>query len=153
MKIVPLAAHLSLIDEIAELHHTEWAHLDRSITLKRRKELLKQASGPTGIPCLYVAISDHQFIGSAAIVEKDLDTHGEIGPWISAVFVRQKWRSQGVASQLLKRCEAEAKKAGAKNLYLSTESSSGLYIKLGWQPLETCEYKGAAIQVMGKTIA
>lgn len=153
MKIVPLADHMTYIDEIAQLHQAEWAHMDRSLTLERRRKALTEAAGQESIPSIYIAVDNYELIGSAAIVEQDLDTHLELGPWISAVFVKEHWRTQGIATKLIERCENEAKKSGAKRLYLSTELASGLYEKLGWHTIEICMYKGVTVHVMCKSIA
>ena len=153
MNIVPLADHISHIDEIAQLHQSEWAHMDKSLTLELRRKALTAAARREGVPSIYVAIDNYDFIGSAAIVERDLDTHLELGPWLSAVFVKELWRKRGIATELVNRCEAEAKKIGAKKLYLSTEFASGLYEKLGWRTIEICIYKGVKVYVMCKVIA
>jgi GNAT superfamily N-acetyltransferase len=153
MNIVPLADHMTHIDEIAQLHQAEWAHMDKSLTLELRRKALTEAAGQEGIPSIFVAIDNHVLIGSAAIVEHDLDTHLQLGPWISAVFVKEHWRTQGIATKLVERCEAEAKKVGAKKLYLSSEFASGLYEKLGWQTIEICMYKGVKVHIMCKVIA
>ena len=153
MNIVPLADHMTYVDEIAQLHQAEWAHMDRSLTLEHRKAALREVTDREGIPSIYIAIDNNKFIGTAAVVEKDLDTHLELGPWISAVYVKENWRTQGIATKLVKRCEDQAKKVGIKRLYLSTEFASGLYEKLGWHTVEICIYKGVRVHVMCKVIA
>lgn len=153
MNIAPLSDHMSFVDEIAQVHQAEWAHLDRGLTLESRKAALKSAAGREGIPSVYVAIDSDEFIGSAALVDQDLDTHLELSPWLSAVFVKEEFRTRGIATLLVERCEAEAKKIGIHKLYLSTESASGLYEKLGWQTIESCIYKGAKVHVMYKDFA
>lgn len=152
MNIVPLADHMTFVDKIAQLHQAEWAHIDRSLTLASRRAALKEAAGREGIPSIYVAIDNDEFIGSAALVGQDLDTHLELGPWLSAVFVKESWRTRGIATLLVERCEAEAKKAGVQKLYLSTEVASGLYEKLGWKTIESCTYKGVKFHVMCKDL-
>jgi len=152
MNIAPLADHISFVEEIAQLHQTEWAHLDKGMTLVARRSALKAAAGREGIPSIFVAIDNDELVGSAALVEQDLDTHLKIGPWLSAVFVKEHRRMQGIATLLVERCVAEAKKAGENKLYLSTELASQLYEKLGWRTIENCMYEGVEVHVMCKDL-
>ena len=148
MNITSLADCMTYVSEISQLHHAEWERMDRSLTLESRTDALKAAAGKEGIPSVFVATNGNEFVGSAALVEQDLDTHKDLGPWLSAVFVKESWRNQGVASLLVERCEAEAKKAGVGKIYLSTEFASGLYKKLGWEFVERCVYRGVELDVM-----
>ena len=153
MNIAPLSRHMTFVDEIACLHQAEWAHLSSLLTAEARKNALKNAAGTEGIPSIYVAYKVNEFIGSAALIEHDLDTHCELGPWLAAVFVKEKWRGNGVASSLIGHCENEAKRMGVKTLYLSTQFATQLYVGLGWGTIERCQYKGVELDVMCKTLS
>jgi len=153
MELAPLCDNLNFVDEIAALHHDEWNHLSPNETIENRRDALISAAASEGIPSIYIAYKDNQFIGSAAIVAKDMDSRPDIGPWLAAVYVKKKWRKQGVATLLLNHCEFQASKAGVKILYLFTEFASQLYAKNGWVILEQCEYKGVNVDVMYKTLA
>ena len=75
------------------------------------------------------------------------------GGWLGSTPnspVEESWRNQGIASLLVDRCDAEARKAGVGKIYLSTEFASGLYEKLGWEFFERCVYKGIELDVMCK---
>ncbi|MFN2327466.1 MAG: GNAT family N-acetyltransferase [Chromatocurvus sp.] len=139
MEISPLADHQNFINELAELHHIEWGHLHRSFTLEKRIEAISQAAGREGIPSVFIAASEGQLIGSAALVHQDMTTRPDLSPWLAAVYVKKDFRHQGIASELIARCENEAVRAGAGAWYLYTEFASGLYEKLGWQPMEHCK--------------
>jgi len=153
MEIAKLSNKLSFIDEIAALHHEEWKHLSPSKSVENRRATLISAATSEGFPTFYIAYEDNEFIGSAAIVAKDMDSRPDIGPWLAAVYVKEKWRKQGVATSLLKHCEFQASKVGVKTLYLFTEFASQLYAKNGWISLERCEYRGINVEVMYKTFA
>ena len=153
MEISALADHMDFIDEIADLHQAEWEHLDPSITLEKRKAALTQAAGREGIPAIYVAHLGNEFIGSVALVEDDMRAYRpELSPWIASVFVKEKWRAKGVASKLVTYGEERAAKANVSRLYLFTESSTGFYLKLGWQKIEHCEYMGVQVDVKSKAL-
>lgn len=154
MKISPLVEHMNFLGEIAKLHHAEWGHLNPSNKLENRIASLEKLARREGIPVIYIAHADNKFIGSAALVEQDMPTlHPELSPWLAAVFVKEQWRGQGIATRLVKHCEAQAIAAGIEKLFLFTESASELYKALGWQEFESCTYKGAQVQVMYKELA
>ena len=153
MEIAPLADHMEFVDEMAQLHQAEWAHLSSILTVKDRKNALENAAGREGIPSIYIAYENNEFIGSVALIEHDLDTHLELSPWLAAVFVKERWRGQGIATLLVSFCEAQAKQIGVKKLYLSTELATQLYSKLGWKVIERCEYRAIELDIMFKKIA
>ena len=153
MEIVPLADKKEFIAELAELHHAEWKHLNSSLTLEGRAEAIAKAAGREGIPSIFIALSEGQFVGSAALVQNDMDTKPDLSPWLAAVYVKEAFRHQGIATKLIARCEAEAVRSNADTWYLYTEFTSKLYEKLGWRHLERCEYKGVTVDVMCKQIA
>lgn len=153
MEIVTLADNKEFIAELAELHHAEWKHLNPSLTLEGRAEKIVKAAEREGIPSIFIAVSGSQLVGSAALVDNDMDTKPNLSPWLAAVYVKEAFRHQGIATELIARCEAEAARSKANAWYLYTEFASKLYEKLGWRHLERCEYKGVMVDVMCKQIA
>jgi GNAT superfamily N-acetyltransferase len=153
VEIVPLADKKEFIAELAELHHLEWMHLNPSLTLEGRAEKIAEAAEREGIPSVFIAVSGSQLVGSAAIVQNDMDTMPDLSPWLAAVYVKEAFRHQGIATELIARCEVEAARSNANAWYLYTEFASKLYEKLGWCHLERCEYKGLTVDVMYKQIA
>lgn len=152
MQIVPLADRKEYVWELAELHHAEWMHLNSSLTLQKRAEAITKAAGREGIPSIFIALSKSQLIGSAALVQQDMDTKTDLSPWLAGVYVKEGFRHQGIATALIARCEQEAAQSGANIWYLYTEFALKLYEKLGWRHIERCEYKGATVNVMSKEI-
>ncbi|MEC4766361.1 GNAT family N-acetyltransferase [Halomonas sp. CUBES01] len=153
MEIVPLADKREFIAELAELHHAEWKHLNPSLTLQGRAEAISDAAERESIPSIFIAMSGRQLVGSAALVQNDMDTKPDLSPWLAAVYVKESFRHHGIATELISRCEDEAIRSNADTWYLYTEFASKLYEKLGWRHLERCEYKGVKVDVMYKQIA
>ncbi len=153
MEIVPLADRTEFIAELAELHHAEWQHLNPSLTLQERAAAIERAAGRETIPSLFIAVSDRQLIGSAALLHNDMETKPELSPWLAAVYVKEAFRHRGIASKLIARCEVEAVRSNASVWYLYTEFAARLYEKLGWRYIERCQYKGVTVDVMAKQLA
>jgi len=152
MEIIPLADKKEFVLELAELHHREWGHLSPSLTLEKRADAIAGAAGLEGIPSFFITISEGQLIGSAAVVEKDMATKPDLTPWLAAVYVKEDFRNQGVATNMISRCEREVVRSEKNIWYLYTEFATELYEKLGWRPMERCEYKGIMVDVMCKQI-
>ncbi len=152
MEIVPLADKKEFIAELAELHHAEWKHLNPLLTLDGRAKAIAGAAGREGIPSIFIAMSGNQLVGSAALVRNDMDTKPDLSPWLAAVYVKEGFRHQGIATELIARCEDEAVRSNAHVWYLYTEFASRLYEQLGWRHMEQCNYKGVTVDVMCKQI-
>ncbi|MCH8551415.1 MAG: GNAT family N-acetyltransferase [Natronospirillum sp.] len=151
--IIPLADRIEFVRELAELHHSEWGHFNPSFTLDMRAEAIEKAARREGIPSVFIAVKEGELIGSAALIELDMKTRPDLYPWLAAVYVKEKFRHQGIASALIARCETEAAQSGVTQWYLFTESAADLYRKLGWQHFEQCDYKGATVDIMVKDIS
>lgn len=152
MEIVPLADHREFIAELAELHHAEWTHFNPLLTLEGRAEAISSAAGQEGIPSIFIALSGDQLVGSAALVKNDMHSRLDLSPWLAAVYVKEDFRHQGVASKLIARCEDEAARSNVSTLYLYTEFAAKLYEKLGWRHIDRCEYKGVMVDIMCKQV-
>ena len=152
MEIVPLADRKEFIWELAELHQLEWRHLDPSLTLEKRADEISKAAGRNGIPSIFIAAFKNKLIGSAALVKHDLKSKPNLYPCLAAVYVKEKFRNQGIASALIAKCEYEASQSGYDVWYLSTEFASKLYEKLGWKHLEQYEYNRVILNIMSKRI-
>ncbi len=153
INILPLQNHLHFINEIATLHQTEWGHFNPDFTLEERMAALEKNAQKEGIPSIYIAIHNTEFCGSAALVAHDMDSHPELSPWLAAVFVKNKWRGQGIAQSLIRYCEGQAQKSGIHRLYLVTEFASSLYARLDWKTIEHCLYKGVYVDIMCKELS
>jgi len=138
---------------LAELHHAEWQHLSPTVTLEGRVNAINDCAKPNGIPSIYIAISEGRLIGSAALVQSDMDTKPDLSPWIAAIYVKEDFRRQGIATQLIDRCEKEALRSNVSVLFLFTEFASRFYETLDWCHLERCDYRGVTVDVMRKQIA
>lgn len=152
MKIAYLADHPECIPELAQLHHAEWSYLHPDETIEDKTRYLMNNCGRGGVPSFIIAIDDAELVGSASLIEQDMDNREELTPWLADVFVKPEYRGRGVATSLIRRIEDEARSAGIVRLFLYTPDAAELYRRLGWIVIETCEYKGAAVVIMAREI-
>lgn len=152
LEISYLADRMEFVDELATLHQAQWGHLNPEMTLHGRKELIAGAAGKKAIPSVFIALVENELAGFAAIIPHDMEDRPDLTPWLAAVYVKEEFRRQGIASKLVTRCEQEAAELNVSTLYLYTNSASGLYEKLGWSLLEQYEHKDTVVDIMCKRI-
>lgn len=147
-----LADHLHHVEELAKLHDAEWGHLFPRISLEEREARLQGATGRSEIPSIVIAVDGPKLVGSAALVGQDMSDRLELTPWLAAVYVKPKYRRQGIAATLVGRVEQEAKALGTEQIYLFTEHEEAFYAKRGWELMEHRDYHGTPVAVMVKAL-
>jgi len=147
MNIVNLITVPNFSTMLAKWHHEEWSYLNPSLSLTQRIKKMENYFAEDFIPTTYVAL-DTEVLGSAAIVESDMDTHKHFTPWLASVYVNPSKRGQGIGSKLVEHVMCEAKKNGVKKLYLFTPDQAKFYEKLGWQLMFKETYHDHEVFVM-----
>jgi predicted N-acetyltransferase YhbS len=148
MKIGYLADHREHIPRLAEWLHAEWGYLHENDSVERRAARLESRATRGGVPVTFVAVDGESLLGSASLVEDDLETRPELTPWLASVFVAPEHRGRGVASALVRRVVEEARDSAVSRLYLWTTDQERLYARLGWQPVERMRFQDENIVVM-----
>ena len=103
---------------------------------------------PGVIPETLIALDGDQVVGTASIVENDLSSRPDLSPWMASVYVDDRYRGQGVGSQIVRAIVAEASALGVKRLYLITHDRMSFYQRLGWEEIERVHYRGEDVTVM-----
>ncbi len=100
------------------------------------------------IPSTYIALENNTLLGSAAIVEHDMDNKPELSPWLASVYVDKEYRYQGIGSKLVKHVINIARKANVTELFLFTTQQAEFYSKLGWNKLQSEKYRDEDVTIM-----
>jgi N-acetylglutamate synthase-like GNAT family acetyltransferase len=135
------------IPVLADWHHHEWSSFNPGKNVDQRIESMQSYLSDDLVPSTFIAKGTH-LMGSAAIIENDMDIHAELTPWLASVYVAPEFRNQGVGSRLVERIMEEARKTGIRELYLFTPDRVSFYEKLGWQIFNTEMYRGHWVTVM-----
>jgi N-acetylglutamate synthase-like GNAT family acetyltransferase len=133
---------------LAEWHHGQWAYLNPKSTLDDRLEETKRHLCDEPIPSTFVAIESGEVLGSAAIVEHDMDTRMAYSPWLASVFVAPEHRGIGIGSKLVSYIMSFAKKNEADTLYLFTPDKEQFYRRLGWCTIHIEPFNEVQVFVM-----
>lgn len=124
------------------------------ITLRERKELLITAAewfnAKWGVPieayleCMneylqgdteygwYLCVDNERIVGGLGVIENDFHNRKDLAPNICAVFVEEKYRSQGIAGKLLNMAVEDLRIKGISPVYLLTDHT-GFYERYGWE--------------------
>ena len=124
------------------------------ITLRERKELLITAAewfnAKWGVPteayleCMneylqgdteygwYLCVDNERIVGGLGVIENDFHNRKDLAPNICAVFVEEKYRSQGIAGKLLNMAVEDLREKGITPVYLLT-AHIGFYERYGWE--------------------
>lgn len=137
-----------LIPVIAQWHQDQWCNISPHLSTDKRIRLYSDYPSRAGIPCCIIALANGQAVGSASLVESDMDTHTQLGPWLASVFVHPDFRRQGIATRLINQCIAIAQQCQLPRIYLFSPDQADFYRKRGWQPLESCLYHGEQVDIM-----
>lgn len=148
MEIINLKLKPDLIPILAKWHHDEWKYLNPSLTLQGRIKKMQSYFNDSAIPSTFVAINKTTVLGSAALIDSDMDTHPELSPWLASVYVDPPYRKQEVGSRLVNHLLKFSKGLNIGALYLFTPDRLSFYQKLGWTILNKEPYRGQTVWVM-----
>jgi predicted N-acetyltransferase YhbS len=147
MHIEYLADHLEMASQLASWHVGEWATLLPDWTIEQAEGELLSHTGRC-IPTTFVAIEEKKPVGSASLLEFDLDGWETFTPWVASVYVVPQWRGRGVGRHLVARVVEEAKDLGNSVIYLWTAGQQEYYEKLGWSVVTPAECRGRPVVIM-----
>ena len=151
MTIEYLADHPEAIPILAEWQHAEWGYVRPGDTAEKRAVRLQGWSNRDRIPLTVVALEGNDVLGSASLIEHDMETRMELTPWLAGVFVGEPYRRRGIGAQLVRRIMDETRKLKAPLLYLYTVHSEKFYAALDWKLMERTTYREHEIVIMTYT--
>ena len=147
MKIINLKQKPEYLEELAIWHQQEWSNLNPGQTLQDRILKMQAYLNNEFIPTTYVAV-ENQLMGSAAIIECDMEDRKELSPWLASVYVAPEFRRQGVGEKLVKEVMQQAREHGFKKLFLYTPDQELFYKKNRWEIIEQVAYHGQNVTIM-----
>jgi hypothetical protein len=102
VEIELLVDHPEFIPLLAEWHYREWAYLRPGDSVANRIAMLGERSARRELPITFVALEGIELLGSAMLIEHDMDTHLQYSPWLAGVFVAQDQRRRGISRALVR---------------------------------------------------
>ena len=142
------ADHPEWIATVGRWHWEEWGHHDPAGSLESWTEGLLARTRRDGVPATFIASAGCVPVGSAVLVEHDMETRKDLRPWLAGVFVLPAWRGRGVASALCRHAANAARGFGERRLHLYTNGAEALYESLGWEAFGQESYEGRTVTLM-----
>ncbi len=150
-QISPLSAIPAATETLAGWHHHEWLHLNDP-AYDRKARIAEYKTYTTPYPAMFVAHHKTTPLGSARLVENDMDSHPELSQWLASLYVHQNYRQNGIGVALIQTIEKAATELNFESIYLFTEDMQTLYKKQGWEVYLTEEYYDQSITIMRKQL-
>jgi GNAT superfamily N-acetyltransferase len=148
MLIENLEKHPHVIPTLSEWHYAQWGYLHPGDSPANRASWFQKHLAGLSMPATFLALLEYTLLGSASLIEYDMDERKDLAPWLASVYVAPEHRRRGVASALVNRVVEEAGRLGVDTLYLYTPDQESLYARLGWTPFERTEHRGQRIVIM-----
>lgn len=153
LTIVDLYQHKEFIDIVSEWAYREW-HERNGFSLKLVRHGYLARVQTVSIPKCFIVLHNFQPVGMVSLKTKDLETHKEYGPWLSALYIIPQYRSRGIATKLIDYIRQYAQGLQYKELYLFTDFSNNkklteFYKKRGWKTFCAAQdLRGRNVNVM-----
>ncbi|PWK70761.1 GNAT family N-acetyltransferase [Aminobacter sp. AP02] len=88
-------------------------------------------------PRALVAHDGDSFLGTAHLIDNDLESRPQYSPWVAAVWVDEAARKSGIGAALVRAGAEAAFGQGFDTVYLCAKpAKSAFYERLGWQRIE-----------------
>src|SRR5262245_59715074 len=120
MRIDYLADHPHLAPLLAAWQHREWADLLPGWSLEDAEAELRSHTLRRRLPTTFVSLEADHPVGSASLLQEDMDGWEHLSPWVASVYVTPAWRGRGLGSRLVTRAVEEARALGVPTVYLFT---------------------------------
>ncbi|CAM3685463.1 GNAT family N-acetyltransferase [Parendozoicomonas haliclonae] len=148
MEIRNLNACPEALPALAEWHYDEWAHLYPKETLASFTNDLARGLSEETLPTTLVVYEQGEIIGSASLIEDDMDSHPELSPWLANVFIREDHRGRGLGQLIAKAIMDFAKAKNIDEMFLFTPDQQTFYERLGWTLRNRESYHGEDVSLM-----
>ena len=152
VRISYLVEHPEYIPQLAQWLFEEWDSILGEKTPEARTKKLKAHLNRDKLPIAWVAHSNDQLLGTAALRVHDLQGREDLTPWLGGVFVGSHFRRRGIGAALCATVEDAARSRGIHTLYLFTLDKQAWYSRLGWTILGPCTWHQRPGDVMCKRL-
>ncbi len=148
MYIAYIKDHPETLPVVARWIFDEWGDLCPGSTLETFIEHLQENCHDDQVPLTLIALLDGEVVGTASLIEYDMDTRHDLTPWLASVYVTPAQRGKGFGTKLVQAIVAKAREFKVPKLYLFTPDQEHFYRRLGWQPQEYTDYRGHNVVIM-----
>ncbi len=145
-KIDYLANRPDCLYACAAWAYGRWGVQKKDGSLDRSISVFKKGMQKDKIPLTLIVINLETDLPVAmgSLWERDGTEWPEKTPWIASIYTLYRYRGLGLAKQLIKRLEEEARNIGFQEVYLQSGSAANFYRNLGYKEIQTVKTKTTA---------
>ena len=147
-----LIDHPEFVPQLAQWLFEEWDSILGEKTAESRIKKLRVHMNRDELPIAWVAHTNGQLLGTAALRVHDLERREDLTPWLGGVFVASQFRRRGIGAALCATVEEDARARGIGTLYLFTLDKQTWYSRLGWSLFVPCVWHGRPGDIMCKSL-
>lgn len=137
---------------LAGLHHAQWQDSHPGWSRPDWEQEFQRHCAD--FPCTLLALNEnHELLGSASLLEDDMDGATAYTPWLANVLVLPQARGAGIGGQLIQAIEEKAQALGYPALHLFTADQQDFYQRRGWQFLQRILFAQKNVVLMRKTLS
>ncbi|MDR0362370.1 MAG: GNAT family N-acetyltransferase [Planctomycetota bacterium] len=148
LEIDYLADRPEFLRDLAAWLHGEWRHLYPGATMETRTRNLRIQMRRDAIPFTIVAHENGKPVGTAALIDCDLETRPHLKPWLASVFVPPEHRRRGIAARLVTRVTDIVRTLEYDECFLWTDKEAAYYANMGRERQFEENHRGGRIVVM-----
>ena len=147
-----LADYPEHLPQLAMWQFEEWDSILGEKSIEPRITKLKTHLNRDRLPIAWIAHSNGQLLGSAALRIHDIDGWENLSPWLGGVIVGSEFRRRGIGAALCATVEENARSFGIRTLYLFTLDKQPWYSRMGWKVFSPCVWHGRNGEIMLKQL-
>lgn len=145
-KIDYLANRPDCLQACAAWAYGRWGVQKKDGSLDQAISVFKKGMQKDKLPLTLIVINLETDLPVAmgSLCDRDGTEWPEKTPWIASLYTLYRYRGLGLAKQLIKNLEEEAKNLGFQEVYLQSGSAANFYRNLRYQEIETVKTKATA---------
>lgn len=127
-EIMRVQDRTDIVAQVAEWFHQKWG-IPKAAYLE---SMMESQKGQFAVPQWYIILDGEAIIAGLGVIANDFHNRKELTPNVCAVYVEEKYRSKGIAGQMLQFVCDDFNSKGIDTLYLLTDLTS-FYEMYGWK--------------------
>ncbi len=136
IKTAYLADHQEVIPILSQWFLAQWAEYFAGRTLADIGQDFHAEAKRSGLPIRLVAFNDGELAGTITLREQATWTLPEYHPGLGGLLVAEKFRNQGIGTELVRAGMKVALEQGYERVYATTVNAAGILERLGWELIQ-----------------
>ena len=147
-----LAQYPTYLDQISVWFFEEWGDGVEGRTVGQFSEVIIERMNIDKLPVAFVALVSEELIGTASLISNEICSLPRYKHWLASVFVAPEHRRQGWGTKIVRAAVQFAPDYGIDKLFLYTRSHTDFYQQLGWEYVETVQFRKRDAMILRYTL-